>query len=455
MLTAQLLQATSYRIGFSDIRGDGRPDYRYHARILYGDTVTPARASVAGGTPLTIAGLGFETNTRLTIGNLNTPALAIGANQIVLSAPAQPDGVQNISLVDPPTAASSVLTGALTFGAGPDDILTLIPSTNPGTPIGGQAPNPIGVQVLASDGVTPVPGASVFLSSSPAVTFSACSGGATCTVASDQSGRVTTFVTLLTAGANTLTAQLAPASYNPPQQVQTTVVGTSSALDIALAPQTAHVLQGTTTNLTLTARVLSNGAPLGGRSVNFQVLKGSAGLSSPTVITNTSGYASTTVELSAVAGDVQVSACVAPGNSPCLNFYGTAVPASGLQLQAVAGGAQVEATGQSFLPVMVRVTDLATPPNSILGANVVFQVTIERSGDDAGSTSGGDTTITRPPTPIVLSSSQTVVVSDANGLASLLPSNQGFVGALEILGTATVASSQVPFVLQMLPPMTD
>jgi len=69
VLNAQLLQTTNFRVGIADIRGDGRPDYRYHARLLYGDHVTPSRASVAGGTALALAGFGFQANTVVTIGS--------------------------------------------------------------------------------------------------------------------------------------------------------------------------------------------------------------------------------------------------------------------------------------------------------------------------------------------------------------------------------------------------
>src|SRR6202035_615799 len=34
ILNAELLQPTSFRLGIADIRGDGRPDYAYHARLL-------------------------------------------------------------------------------------------------------------------------------------------------------------------------------------------------------------------------------------------------------------------------------------------------------------------------------------------------------------------------------------------------------------------------------------
>jgi hypothetical protein len=86
-----LLQSTGFRIGISDYRGDGRPDYRYHARVLYADSISPARASAAGGTAIAIAGLGFQQNTQPQIAGANVPLLVAAAQQILISAPAQPD----------------------------------------------------------------------------------------------------------------------------------------------------------------------------------------------------------------------------------------------------------------------------------------------------------------------------------------------------------------------------
>lgn len=452
MLNAQLLQTSGFVIGVSDIRGDGRPDYRYLARILYGDQVNPARASVAGGTALAIAGLGFQSNTRPTIGNVIASPLATSANQILVTAGPRTDGVQDIGLTDPPTLASSVLSGVLTYGAGPNDTLRLIAGANPRTPVGGQAPNPVQIQVLAPDAKTPVLGASVVFTSSPAAGFSACSGNVTCTVLSDQNGQASSFVTVLTAGAMTITVQLAPGSYSSPQQVQTTLVGASSPLDIALVPQTTSIMQGASMTVTLTARVLSNGVPLSGSTVNFQVLKGSAGLSAPTVTTNSSGYASTMVEISSMAGDLLVSACVGPGNSPCLNFSGTSVAASGLQLEAVAGSPQVVTAGQAFQPVVVRVTDSSVPAIPVLGAGVAFQFTGERAGGDSTIISAGDTNIQNNPSPVILFNGQSAAQSDMNGLAMWKPTTEGFSGDVAILGTANAGTGQVPFALQTLPP---
>jgi hypothetical protein len=459
ILNAELLEATSFRVGIADIRGDGRPDYRYHARLLYGDHIAPTRASVAGGTALAIAGYGFQANTAVAIGSASAPTLAASANQIFVTASAQADGVQNITLLDPPTAATSVLSGVVTYGAGPNDTLSLIAGANPRTPLGGQAPNPIRVRALAPDGITPVAGASVFFSASPPVAFSACSSGGSCTVLTDQSGQASTLVTVLTAAVMTITAQLAPASYTSPQQVQTTLVGCAmcegTTLDIALAPQNESVAQGATVALALTARVLSNGTPQSGQVVNFSLYRGSGTLNPASATTNSNGYASTSLQLVNLAAEVDGNACAGSNNNPCLGFHVFPVPSSGVLLQAVAGDLQLITVGPAFQPVTVRVTDTSVPPNPVLGASVLFQSLLGRTNSNAPIVSGGDTDITTNPMPIILGMSQAAVTSDVNGFASMQPSTGGFLGALGILGTATAGPASLPFLLQSLWPMTN
>ncbi|HEX6805216.1 MAG TPA: IPT/TIG domain-containing protein [Terriglobales bacterium] len=233
-LDAQVLQSTTFRLGIADFRGDGRPDYRYNARLLYGDQINPARASVAGGTPLTIAGLGLQSNTSVHVAKLALSALAYSATQLLVNTPPALDGIYDVQLSDSATGANSTMSAVLTLGAGPQDSLRLISGNNSAAPAGGQAASPFSVMVVAPDGLTPVAGASLQFSSSPAVAFSACSGAATCTVLSDQSGMASTYMTVLSAGTFTLTAKLAPASYANPQQVQATLLGTSSSLDLSL-----------------------------------------------------------------------------------------------------------------------------------------------------------------------------------------------------------------------------
>lgn len=463
ILNAELLQATSFRLGIADIRGDGRPDYAYHARLLYGDHITPTRASVLGGTALAIAGYGFQSNTAASVGSQSALALAVSANQMLVTAPAHADGVQDAGLIDPPTSASSILSGVVTFGAGPDDLLRLVVGANPSTPVGGQAPNPVLVQAVAPDGVTPVAGATVVFTSAPAVTFAPGIGfplscaGVSCTLLTDQSGQASALMTVLTAGAMAVTAQLAPASYTTSQQVQTTLVGCvrceGTSLDVALSPQNESVAQGATVNVQLTARVLSNGAPQPGQTVNFSLYHGSGTLNPASATTNTNGYASTSLQLSNLSAEVDGNACVGSNNNPCVQFHVFPVPTYTLRLQAVAGDLQLITVGPPFQPITVQVTDSSVPPNPVLGASVLFQSLLGRTSNDAPIVSGGDTNIKTTSLPIVLGTSQASVASDFNGMASMQPSTGGFDGALAILGTVSVGSSTMPFQLQSLWPL--
>src|SRR5262249_54256885 len=244
--------------------------------------------------------------------------------------------------------------------------------TIPATPVGSQTPSPITVIVVGSDGVTPVAGASVQFTSSPVIGFSACGGSTNCSVRSDESGVGLTFLTGLFAGAITGTAKLAPASYPSPQQVQTSLVGTSSQLDLSLLNPSVWIAQGASMSFPINARALSNGAPLPGKTVSYQITQGAAALSSSTAQSDSNGNASVNLQINSLSSPVQVKVCMAPGNGPCQNFNAGVVPVSQLQLRAISGTLQIVRAGQPFRPVSVRVTDSSTPSNPVMGASVLF-----------------------------------------------------------------------------------
>jgi hypothetical protein len=450
-LDASILQSTAFRVGLPDYRGDGRPDYAYHARLFYGDSVTPARASVAGGTAIGVLGYGFQNNSTLNVAGTNLALLSETSNQIIATTQPRPDGLQNIVLTDANAGGSSTMTGALTVGAGPTDTIRLLSGTNQKAPVGGQAPNPIVMQAVTANGITPVAGASVFFTATPPVAFSACGGGATCTVVTDGTGQVSTFVTVLSSGVMTITAELAPASYRSPQEAIADMVGTSSSLDIALAPQNTEIAQGATVNFPLTARVLSNGVPQPNRTVDYILVKGTAMLSATSATTDSNGYAASTLEIGNMSGDVQVAVCVAPQNVPCLTFYGTSVPASVIQLQGVAGISQLVLVGQPFQPVTVRAVDNSSPPLPVLGAPIGFESIVGRINSNVPVITIGDLNITQPNLPIILSSTLQTITSDSNGLATFQPNN-GVQGATVILGTAAIGPGSVNYQLQSLWP---
>ncbi len=88
------------------------------------------------------------------------------------------------------------MTGVITFGAGPGDTINLAGGASQAAPVGRQTASPVVVRVLAPDGTTPVAGASVFFTSAPAAALAACKGATSCTVLSNESGLVSTFVTV-------------------------------------------------------------------------------------------------------------------------------------------------------------------------------------------------------------------------------------------------------------------
>jgi hypothetical protein len=428
-LDAQVLGSNTFIIGIADLRGDGRPDYHYHAHVLYGDSVTPSRTPVNGGA-ITLQGTGFSPGLTVTIGNTAVPLIATNSSQILVVAPAQSDGLQTITITDPVSGAFSVMTDVITFGAAATDKLVLLLGGNPPTPVGAQAANPVIVRVVASDGVTPVSGATVAWASTNKAVFSACGGTTSCSTTTDESGLAFTRVTPQAAGVASLTATLAPDVYGSAQAVVATLFATAPSSALELTTPLLWIAQGATVSVPLTAQVLNAGLPQSGVTVDFTVRQGSGSLSSASDTTNSGGYATVTLNLSSFTGSVLVSACVASG-SPCQTVSGNAVAPTLINLQAVSGAGQIIA-GQPFQPLTIRVTDSSTPPNPVLGAAVLFQSTVIRPSGDSLSVTGGDPAGTSAGMTVVLGASQTTILSDANGLASIVPSVGSFTGTLEV-----------------------
>jgi hypothetical protein len=439
-LDAQILTSSTFLIGISDWRGDGRPDYHYHADVLYADAVNPVRVGVNGGA-VVVTGTGFAPGLAAAVGSSPATPLAVGAGDMMVVLPPQSDSLQTITITDPVSGAFSTMIAVITFGAAASDTIVLVKGTNPATPVGTQASNPVTVRVVAEGGVIPVAGATVNWSAANSATLSACGGASTCSVVSDETGNASTWITPATTGSSTLTATLAPGAYLSAKSVSTTVVGTETTLAIGLTSPYSWVAAGATVTLPLTARLMDNASPVSGDTVNFAIALGSGTLSSSSAITNGDGYAGVMLTLTNLAAQVQVSACVAPSNSPCQSFYVTMVAASLLKLEPVAGAGQAITLGQPFHPVVVRVTDSASPPDPVLGARVVFQTTVMRPAASAPAGSSGGDTAGNPSLPVILSVTQTSTPSDATGQASLTPSTGGFSGPLEIEVSATAGTA--------------
>jgi len=318
----------------------------------------------------------------------------------------------------------------------------LLNGANPSTPVGVQAANPVSVRVLASDGVTPVGGATVGWIGTNGVQLSACSGASACSVITDQNGNAATWLAAAAAGTAVVTATLAPGVYSPAKSVSGTLSVTQSSSDIGVASPYIYVSQGATAGIPVSARVLSNGIAQSSVPVNFMIASGTGSLSAGNAVTNVSGYATVTLLLANLNVLVQVNACVAPGNSPCAVFYANPVPLAQQVLQQVSGAGQIS-TGQSFQPVVVRVVDSAPSPHPVLAAPVSFLTTVLRPGAMVPGVGSGDTNPGNPAMPVILKVTQINTTTDSNGMANLSPAGGGFSAPVEVDVQATAGTSAV------------
>jgi hypothetical protein len=152
-------------------------------------------------------------------------------------------------------------------------------------------------------------------------------------------------------------------------------------------------------------------------TVDFLKNFGIATISPVSSMTGSDGTADSTVTVSNLTSDVNISACVAPGDAPCRTLVVHPVQDSSLGLQQVSGAGQSVAVGQSFAPVVLRVTD--TLGNPVCGVPVTFNVLVTAASSSSTTASGGEAVTTHPIDPVILSSAQVTVTSDANGLATL------------------------------------
>jgi hypothetical protein len=450
----ELLENTDFRIGIADYRGDGRPDFRYHARILYGDLAVPSRIGVSGGTALTIHGLGFRPNTQIQIGGITSSLLGMSAATMITRAPVQSDGVKDIVLTDPVSGASSVMKDALILGAGPGDRIQAVSVGNPPVAVGQDSPNAIRARVIAADGVTPVSGASVMWQSVPAANLSACGGDATCTVVTDQSGMVSTRAALRSKSPVTITAQLAPASYSPAKQVHATLApAASAALNLVLSSESIWIAQGATVDLPVTVRALSAGTPQAGIALNLIVPKGEIGLSASSAVTDSSGNATLTLHLAALNTEAQFTACAAPGNAPCSHLLRIIpVTPSSLRLQPVSGNLQSVLADEPIPPLVVRVTDSSISPNPVTAATVALRVVLTQPRPDVPPIVIGDVNIHQDPGTVVLGSYQLTAISDIGGLARFQIPRPAFPEVV-MEGSASAGIASLALQMRFLPQM--
>jgi hypothetical protein len=424
-------QAQAFRFVVTDMRGDGRPDFAYQARLLYADTVQPALVSVNGG-QITIHGMGFRPGNNVTVNGVTAQVSSWTATTIVAVAPpmsafhASPTAAVDIAVIDISTGSNAVMSGALSYGNVAPDIMTLVSAATGTDAVGTVAPGPFAVRIFLGDGVTPVVGVPVtFSMNTGSVQFGACPASP-CVVLTDSTGLASTLVTPTAFGTVTLQASAAGA-------LQTDTFNAVTRSVTSVRP-VEYIASGATVTWMPQAIVVQNGAPAPGQLVNWT---GSIGMSVSPVQTpaNSLGAAEGMAVSGPLGAGAQANGHACSWTVPsavCADFAATGIDLADLRLVIVSGAGQTVALAGTFAPVVMEVTDLAGNP--VAGAAVAIHQT---------ATALGMPCPTHGPCPLapVYARTETAAISDADGLFSVTPMQ--IPGVAEETNIAVATGTQV------------
>jgi len=355
------------RLGIADYRGDGRPDFLYRGRILYADTVTPARLPATGGSIL-IRGIGFRMNSVVTVNGKTALITSISPTEITAVAP-DSGGVTGNVLVevqDPQTLGVAIIADGLSYNAQNGDGLSIV--TAPSGTVNMDVPLAFTVKARDETARLPAAGVTVTFKVTEGTALLAC-GSSSCSVATAADGTAT----MLVSANSTALAQITAVLTNGTGVVAEFTGGYAPVLN-AVTPD-LYLALGATAQWTAQGLVLQSGSPAAGKIVTW-TSNGSAVVAPTTAsVSDGSGMVSAALSTGPLnAGDViPVSACLY-GTSNCAQFNVIGVHTETALLAAVSGTAQSISYTQAFVLAVLRVTDAIGHP--MAGGVVTFYETL-------------------------------------------------------------------------------
>ncbi len=400
------------RMVVGDQFGAGRPDFTYKTRMLYADTVSPTTVGQGGGI-VTILGTGFQQGNVVKVNGVTATVQSLSSTQITVLVPSRVAAAAtfgravSVGVADLVTGGTTLAASALTYTNGVDLLEQVsAPST---LKTGETATTAFAVQVLATDGVTPLAGATVDLSvTTGTAQLNACGSAASCWVTSDSNGRVQSSVTGVAGGAVVLTAT----EISGGATVQVRLTDLDPVRSVALSSTTAFVAaggSGGTWTLRLSAvedGTAGTGVPVkwsSGAGVNVSAASGTTGAD---------GSSTVTVGVGSLASGATGTLTACAWETVCTTWTVTSVDPSQWQVTLVSGAGQSTASGGTLLPVKVLVTDAAGDP--LQGAALtVWQRVLGWEGLCA--TPGAC------PAAPVLNSAEASMNADADGGVSITP----------------------------------
>lgn len=345
------------RIGISDQRGDGRPDYAYNGWVLYADTVEPQRLPACGG-PIVIHGMGFRLADTVLVGGQAALVTSVSPNEIDAVAPPAAAGVTGsveVEVDDLPTLyAAAIVTAGVSYDSGTGDALTLLNAPMNTVPTG--VPIPFAVIALGTD-LTAAGGVSVTYTVESGTATLGC-GKQVCAVVTTGDGRASMNLTAVDGTWSAVTAALTNGS-----SLQARFAGGAPPVLAALTPRLS-LAAGATVVWTVQALVLNSGAPAAGQSVSWQATgSGITAQASTPAVTGSSGIATETL----IAGPLQegqvatINACL-NGSGQCVAFTAIGARPEYARLEAVSGVAQTLPIQGTPAQIVLRLLDMDGSP---------------------------------------------------------------------------------------------
>lgn len=434
-LAVLTLADSEVRLGVSDLRGDGRPDYLYRGRVLYADTVRPSILPAKGG-PIAIVGMGFRPNSVVTVNGVAATVTSVSPTEITAIAPPSSGatGTVPVQVNDPQTLAVAIIADGVSYGAANDDTIGILTA-----PTGTVTPGaPLPFTVAVSSGASPAAGATVTYTVAQGNATLAC-GQVSCSVVTAANGTAT-----LSVAANSTTPTAVTATLANGASVSTQFTA-SSGPTAAISPLTPnlYLAAGAIAQWTPQGLVLKNGSPAADAVVTWTPT--ATGVTAPTTASLSGSNGIVTQQLSvgplAAGVMVPVNACLASG-SGCAQFNVVSVAPATAQLQPIAGISQNLAAGGAFQPVTLEVTDPAGHP--LAGAIVTFYETLD------GWTPLCSTQALCPPAPL-LQQAAVQATSGADGMAVLNPIGSSGRAVRLYITAVTGASALLNFELEQYP----
>jgi len=345
------------RLGITDERGDGRPDYTYQGWVLYASTVSPQRLPASGG-PIVIHGMGFRLADTVLVGGQPALVTSVSPNEITAIAPPSANGASgsvDVEVDDLPIYyATAVISGGISYDAGTGDALTLMSANEPTGIVPISVPEPFSVIALGPD-LTPAGGVSVTYT----VTIGTATLGCvqpTCIVTATGDGRASMNVMAADNTWSTVTASLTNGS-----NVKAEFMGGTPPLLTSLSPMLS-IAAGATVNWTAEALTLNNGFPVSGQTVAWQ---SGAGIAAQTAaaITNVNGIAAKSLTVGPLAeGQTVTSNACLNGTSQCVTYTAFGARPEYATVKAVSGTTQSLAVSGTPGQITLRVFDMDGNP---------------------------------------------------------------------------------------------